>query len=148
MAQMVAIDLRPSDKTLAQFGWIALVGFGVLALLAFNQWLVFAFVAESWRVGLAVAFAAVGVLAALLSLVFPRGNWPLYVGLTLLAFPIGFVLSYVIMGLLFYVMLAPLGIFFRLTGKDLLQRRFETDRESYWVDARPPRPKESYFRQF
>jgi len=58
------------------------------------------------------------------------------------------VLSYVIMGTLFYLIITPVGLVMRLIGHDPLNRRFEPDAESYWSDARPPRPQESYFKQF
>ena len=55
----------------------------------------------------------------------PRANLPIFVGLTILAYPIGFVVSYFIMGLLFFGMITPLGLLFRLIGKDPLNRGFE-----------------------
>ena len=82
------------------------------------------------------------------SLVFPRANWPIYVALTLMAFPIGFVVSYIIMGTLFYLLITPIGLGMRLFGRDPMMRRFEPERESYWVESRRDRDKESYFRQF
>jgi hypothetical protein len=70
------------------------------------------------------------------------------VALSAIALPIGFVLSYVIMGTLFYAIIAPIGLVMRVFGKDPLHRGFLRDAPTYWVDARPPRPRESYFRQF
>jgi hypothetical protein len=148
MAGMIEIDLRPDSRTLRQFGWIALVGFGLLATMAWNEWLIFSFGLGAWKQTVVGALAGVGVLAAVFSLVYPKANLPIYLGLTILAYPIGFVLSYVIMGTIFYLMLAPVGLFFRITGRDPMKRRFEPEAESYWVDARPARPSESYFRQF
>ena len=148
MASMIEIDLRPDSRTLRHFGWIALVGFGLLATMAWNEWLIFSFGLGAWKQTVVGALAAVGVLAAVFSLVYPKANLPIYLGLTILAYPIGFVLSYVIMGTIFYLMLAPVGIFFRLTGRDPLKRHFEPETASYWVDSRPARPSESYFRQF
>ena len=148
MAKMIQIDLEPDESTLRQFGWIAVFGFGFLALLAWNEWLIFAMGLGDARSGVAGVFVLLAFLAGSFSLVYPKANLPIYLGLTIVAYPIGFVLSYVILGSLFYLMLAPVGLFFRLTGRDLLNRRFEEGRESYWLDARPERPKESYFRQF
>ena len=148
MASMIQIDLRPDRRTLRQFGWIALVGFGLLATLAWNEWLMFSFGLGAWKPTVVAGLAGLAVLAALFSLVYPPANRPIYLGLTFLAYPIGFVLSYVIMGALFYLLLAPVGIFFRLTGRDPLMRRFESQADSYWIDSRPARPNESYFRQF
>lgn len=144
---MIEIDLRPDDRTLRQFGFIALVGFGLLATLAYNEWLVFARVGE-WRQQVATFFASLAGVCLLFSLLYPRANLPIYLGLTILAYPIGFVLSYVIMGALFFGLIAPVALFFKLTGRDPMHRRYDPDATSYWTDARPAREKATYFRQF
>jgi hypothetical protein len=148
MASMIQIDLRPDSRTLRQFGWIALVGFGLMATLAWNEWLVFSVGLGEWRQPVVAGLAGLAGLAGFFSIVYPKANLPIYLGLTILAYPIGFVLSYVIMGTIFYLMLAPMGIIFRITGRDPMKRRFEPETASYWVDSRPARPNESYFRQF
>ncbi len=148
MSKMIEIDWRPDERTLRQFGVIALVGFGFLAAIAWWEVLIFSFGLGEARPILAGMFATLAGVSALFSLIAPRANLPIYLGLTLLSYPIGFVLSYVIMGFLFFVMITPVGLFFRLTGKDPLYRRFDPDASSYWVDPRPRRDKESYFRQF
>lgn len=149
MAKLIELDLSPDDAKLRQFGWIALVGFGLVAALAYTESLVFAsFPLGENRVPVAGALAGLGVLSALIGLVWPRGNWPIYVGLSLLAFPIGFVLSWVILGTLYFLIITPTGLVMRAIGHDPLQRRFEPDAETYWSDARPTRPRDSYFRQY
>ncbi|MBM4337229.1 MAG: hypothetical protein FJ108_15205 [Deltaproteobacteria bacterium] len=145
---MVEINLRPDARTLRQFGFIALGGFGLLALLAWNGWLAFAYLGEASRASVALALAALAAVSGLFSLVFPKANLPIYLGLTIAAFPIGFVLSYVIMGTLFYVVIAPIGLLMRVFGHDPMDRRFRPDAKSYWLDARPQRPRDSYFKQF
>jgi hypothetical protein len=127
---------------------IALFGFSFLAAIAWWELFIFAFGLGQARPIVAGGFAALAGLSALFSLVAPRANLPIYLGLTILSYPIGFVLSYVIMGFLFFVMITPVGLFFRLTGYDPLHRRFEPDATSYWTDPRPRRGKESFFRQF
>jgi len=37
MSKMIEIDFRPDDRTLRQFGWIALVGFGFVAAIAWHE---------------------------------------------------------------------------------------------------------------
>jgi len=148
MSRLVELDWNPDRRTLRQFGWIALVGFGGLALLAWQEWLIFAFGLGSARPWVAGGLASLGLVAACLGLVAPAANRPLFLGIALLTFPIGFVLSYVIMGLLFYAVIAPVGLLLRLAGKDPMARRLEPESPSYWADARPARPRESYFRQY
>ena len=148
MSKMIEINWRPDDRTLRQFGAIALVGFSFLAAIAWWELFIFAFGLGEARAIVAGTFAALAGLSALFSLVAPRANLPIYLGLTILSYPIGFVLSYVIMGFLFFVMITPMGLIFRLTGYDPLQRRFEPEATTYWTDPRPRRGKESFFRQF
>jgi hypothetical protein len=148
MSKMVEINFRPDERTLRQFGWIALGGFGLLALCAWNGWLVFRHGLGDWRTTVTGTLAGLGVLSALFSLVYPKANAPLFVGLSVVAFPIGFVLSYVIMATLFYVVIAPVGFAMRLFGMDPMDRRILPKAKTYWLDARPPRAKADYFKQF
>ncbi len=148
MSQMVEINLRPDARTLRQFGWIALVGFGLLAIAAWRGWLVFGYLEAGGRETAAMIFGALAAACALFSLVYPKANLPIYVGLTVVAFPIGFVLSYVIMATLFYLIIAPIGFLLRIFGQDPMDRRLLPAAKTYWIDARPERPRESYFRQF
>ncbi len=148
MSKMIEIDWQPDDRVLRQFGIIALFGFSFLAVLAWWEWLIFGFGLGAARHPVTYVFAGLAGLSALFSAVAPRANLPIYLGLTVLAYPIGFVLSYLIMGFLFFGMITPVGLFFRLTGYDRLDRRFDPDATTYWKDPRPRRGKESYFRQF
>jgi cell division protein FtsW (lipid II flippase) len=43
----------------------------------------------------------------------------------------------VIMGVIFFAVLAPIGVVMRWAGKDLLQLRYEPEKPSYWL-ARTP----------
>jgi hypothetical protein len=148
MSNLIELDWNPDARTLRQFGFIALAGFGLFAALAWFERGPFGFGLGAARAPLAGFFAALALLSLGFSLVFPRGNWPIYAGLSVVALPIGFVLSYLIMGTLFYAIIAPIGLVLRLLGKDPMNRGFLRDAPSYWVDARPPRARESYFRQF
>jgi hypothetical protein len=148
MAQMIEINLRPDNKTLRQFGGIALLGFGFVAAIAWYEKLVFSFGLGDARPIVAGVFAGVAVYSAFFALVWPKAILPVYLGLTILTYPIGFVLSHVIMGSLFFLIISPIGIVFRIMGKDLLDLEWDPEAESYWLDCAPPRSKESYFRQF
>jgi hypothetical protein len=148
MSKLVEIDFNPDAKTLRQFGVIAFAGFGTLAALAFYEKLLFSFGLGEARVPVAGALLALGIIALSFSLIAPRANRALYVGLALLTFPIGFVLSYVIMGALFFLIIAPISVLLRILGSDPMHRRYEPDAPTYWVPARSPRAKDSYFHQY
>ena len=148
MSKMVEIDWKPDEGTLRQFGFIALVGFSFLAALAWFQLLIFAALPDDLREPVSMGLGGLALVSLVFSLVAPKANLPIYVGLTVIAYPIGFVLSYLIMGFLFFGMITPLGLIFRVIGKDPLNRAFEPEASTYWADPRPRRDKESYFRQF
>ena len=149
MAKMIEIQMDPDEKTLKQFGFIALVGMGAIAGLAWFELLIFS---GGWlgtaRPVVAASLAGFGVLAATLSIVYPRGNRWLFVGLSVAAFPIGFVLSHVIMATLFFLIITPIGLVMRAVGRDPLDNEFRDGGETYWRASRPKRPAESYFKQF
>jgi hypothetical protein len=147
MAKLVALDLSPDDKKLKHFGFIALFAFALLAALAWYERGMFSSLGEH-KALIATALIAAGGLSALLSLAWPRGNRPLYVGLVVVSYPIGYVMSYVLLGLLFFGVIAPIGALMRALGKDPLERRYDKNAKTYWSDARPARPKSDYFRQF
>ena len=90
----------------------------------------------------------IGGLSGLLSLVRPEWNRFLFVGLSLVAFPIGFVVSHIILAVLFYGMITPVGIVFRLIGRDPLRRKLDRSATSYWITHKSVESVERYFRQY
>ena len=148
MSKLVEIDLNPDAHTLRLFGFIALAAFGFLAAISWYEALAFSVGLGSNRPYVAGGFACLAVLSLLFSAVYPKANLPIYMGLTIVAYPIGLVLSYVIMATLFYLMIAPLGVVMRLMGKDPLEKRIDPEANTYWADGQSARPSESYFKQF
>jgi len=145
---LIAVNWKPDRKQLRGFGLAGLVAFGGLGTWVF-------FMRSLFGVGLSPAGAqvtgivlwSVGALCGVLSLTAPVGLRPLYVGLTLIALPIGFVVSHVILGVLFYGVFTPVALVFRLIGRDALHRRFDRDAETYWVRRKPTDDVKRYFRQ-
>jgi len=77
---------------------------------------------------LAVAYVAPGVLAPLNKL------W-LKLGLLLYK-----VMNPLVLGLLFFITITPIGFFMRLFGKDFLRLKLDRQATSYWIDRQPPGP--------
>jgi hypothetical protein len=66
-----------------------------------------------------------------------------------LALIIGFFVSRIILFVLFYAVLTPMGLITRLLGKDILDQRIDKTRASYWSDRGPAAGnKESYENQY
>ena len=47
---------------------------------------------------------------------------------------LGKIISPIIMGLIFFLVVTPIGIFMRILGKDLLNLKFKGDKKSYWLE--------------
>jgi hypothetical protein len=148
MAQMIEINLKPDARTLRQFGFVAVVGFGFVAAIAHFEVLIFTAGLGAAKPYVVNTFAGLAAYSGVFSLISPKANLPVYLGLTIVSYPIGFVLSHLIMGTLFFGLITPVGIIMKALKRDPLDRKFDPDAESYWLDCRPDRGKESYFRQY
>ncbi len=62
--------------------------------------------------------------------------------------PVGWTVSHIVLGVVYYVVLTPIGLLMRGLGRDPMRRRFEPDARSYWVERRSERKPGDYFRQF
>jgi hypothetical protein len=144
----IEINFNPDRRVLRQFGLLALGVF--LALGALTMWrghfLGLSLGAATRPV--AIALWTVGGISGLLALVRPEANRPFYVALSLITYPIGYAMSYVLMGALFYGVLTPVNLVFRLIGRDALGRAFDHRADSYWIRRGGPSPVGRYFKQF
>ncbi len=136
---MLTIDWKPGTRKLREFAWICLAGFGLFGLIAW-----FKFHSPT----VAMVFWAFAVITPVLGMISPGAVRPIYLLLTLIALPIGFVVSHVLLGAVFYLVFGAVGLFFRRTGRDALDRAIDRERKSYWTDRGEPRPSASYYRQF
>lgn len=58
-------------------------------------------------------------------------------------------MSQVILVVLFYLVITPLGLILKIFGKDLLDLKIEKNKNSYWVPRKVAhKSKESYRKQF
>jgi ABC-type uncharacterized transport system permease subunit len=136
---LIEINRNPSKRDLMIFGVALVVFAGLLGLVAQARWHAPAAARAIWGVGAAVAaffFAA------------PPLRRPIYLGWIYLTYPIGFVVSHVVLAIVFYGVMTPIGLALRLSGRDPLARKFEPERTSYWIPVDPPGDPERYFRQF
>ncbi len=66
-----------------------------------------------------------------------------------IAIVLGFLMSHLILIVLFYIVMTPIGLMLKMFGKDVLDQRIDKKVNSYWVD-RPlgMNTKESYENQY
>jgi hypothetical protein len=133
-----AISFNPSRSTLRQFASLWVVFFGGWAGWQYA-------VAHSGALALVLALAtAVGWLGILM----PGAIRYVFVAATVLAFPIGWTVSHVVLALLFYGLFTPLGCLFRLAGRDPLALHQDRSVDSYWQSKPAATNVENYFHQY
>jgi hypothetical protein len=62
--------------------------------------------------------------------------------------PIGWTFSALVLGLVYLLVITPIGWAIRLLGRDPMQRAFERQRTTYWTPRTPATDPSRYFRQF
>ena len=145
---LIHLDLNPPPKVLRAFGLIGLVAFPLLGLLARYQWVIFAALPVAAVKPTAYVLFGLGGYSGLFSLIAPKALRPLYVGMSVVGYPIGLVVSYVMMGAMYYLIITPVALAFKIIGRDALNRRFDPDAPTYWARRKPPANMKRYFRQF
>ncbi|HMI30851.1 MAG TPA: SxtJ family membrane protein [Candidatus Limnocylindrales bacterium] len=135
---IIEINKNPSRRDLIVFGLLFPVFTGLIGAGLY------------FRTGAHEAARAVwiaGVLVALLYFAVPSLRRPFYLGWIYVTYPIGYVLSHVILGAVFYLVFTPVGLVMRMLGKDPLHRRFDRAAATYWVKHDPHSDQGRYFRQ-
>jgi len=137
---IIRINRNPSARQLNQFG---LIWLGFMAFFGAVAWFKLAAPAA------AVALWAAAVVVPVIGWALPSFMRLVFLGMSYAAWPIGFVVSHVILALVYYLVMTPIGVLMRLFGYDPMTRRGDRAGESRWVErAESERGPESYFRQF
>lgn len=134
---MITIDWNPSPRQLRQFAWIAPVGFALVG------WTVHRMGGALWW---PIAGLALGLVLLVLGLARPLALRPIYVLFMALAAPIGWVLSNLLVAIFYFLLITPLGLLFRLIGRDPLAVRRQSSRTA-WTERPASRDPGTYYRQ-
>jgi hypothetical protein len=119
------VDLKiktPNNQELRSFALTISVALGIVGALVL------------WRKGpMGFIFIAIGAVILLAGLVWPKSLAPLFKVWMTLALVLGFIMSHIILALVYYLVLSPIGLFMKILGKDPLTLRFDPKADSYWV---------------
>jgi len=132
------LPVKPTPRVLRQFA---------------AAWLVFFLVVAAQQLFLRHRVTAAGVLGAI-ALIGLAGLWKpsavrwLFVGAMVAAFPIGWVMTQVVLAIMFYIVLTPLALMFRWRGRDELQLRRRPGQTSFWTTRRLEQDVKRYLKQF
>ncbi len=135
---MLEINKAPSKRELNWFGVIILAVTGAIGAMVFFK--------TEGTTAAGIVWAVGGVIVAVYYAVRPL-RWPIYIGWLHFFFPIGWTVSHLIMVIIYYVVITPIGLVMRLVGYDPMKRKFDREASSYWVGHDPGSDPSRYFRQ-
>jgi hypothetical protein len=136
---MIHIERHPSRGQLTVFAIAWLLFFGILGGVSW------------WKTG---SLTEAGILWAI-SLAVPMASqiWPgllliVFLGMSYATFPIGWLISHLLLALVYYGVLTPIGLLRRFIANDPMARHFDRGAETYWTPRKTEEGSERYFRQF
>jgi len=129
--------LNTDTRTLREFGLVfaggLIVFFGLLIPWIFDKPWVWQEAGARWPWIAAAAFAGTG-------LILPQLLKPVYLGWMKLGHALGWINTRIILGILFFILFAPVGLLFRLLGKDPMARQLDKAASTYRIASdKPPR---------
>ena len=130
---------RTESQEARRFGWVLPI---VLALIAgFAYW--------RGRETAAKVLIGIGLAGLAASLVLPA-LWLRFFRLWMkLAEAMGFVMTRVLLGLFYFLIVTPVGLFMRLIRRDALNTAYHDGKPTYWIDKEPVEPSvDRYEKQF
>jgi len=136
---MIEFNKDPSRRDLAVFGMLFGLFFAAAGTVAL--WQFEAPQVAYWVWGVAGTVTVVFWMA-------PPVRKPLYLGWMYAVLPIGWTVSHLLLALIYFFVVTPIGLVMRVFGYDPLHRRLDRSAKTYWRPrARQTDPKR-YFRQF
>jgi hypothetical protein len=138
---MIELDFHPTERQLRQFGWFSLVGFPAIGWLILHLW-------HGFSADLAWVFTGIGVAIWAASLIAARLVKPIFVGLMVIAVPIGIVISTLALGLIYYGLFTPVALLFKLRRRDKLALAWDAKAPTYWVERKTDIPPSRYLRMY
>lgn len=136
---LIQINRNPSRRGLAWFGAMLLAFFGMVGVLVRRA---------SGSPSAAIYIWGAAVLAVVTYYAVPRLQRFVYLSWMYAAYPIGWVVSHVLLGIIYFGVFTPVGLVMRALGHDPMERRFDRQAASYWIKRESVSDPRRYFRQF
>lgn len=119
--------------------------FGALFTVVFSLAGIYGHFFKDWSSGVVVGLFVVSLIFAVVSLIAPAVLAPLNKAWFQLGLLMGKVVSPIVLGLIFFVLLTPVGVIGRLLGRDELRLK-KAPVSSWWIDRDPPGPAPDSFK--
>jgi saxitoxin biosynthesis operon SxtJ-like protein len=146
---LIEIDWKPNERHLRGFGTACVAAFAAIGAWVMWRHSILGLdlrADTAWSV--ALTLWALSAVCGVLRWTAPGWLRPLYIGLMAASLPIGLVMSHMVVGIVFFGVVTPIALLFRLMGRDSLRRKFDRSASTYWVPRRSVRDVARYYRQF
>ena len=137
---MIDINWNPTTRELRQFAGVWFPGFFILLGGVVGY--------KTGSLPIAATIWSVSFVVSLIGYLVPSFMRVIFVGWMLAGYPIGWTISHVMLAVIFYLVLAPIGLLMRLFGNDPMQRQLDRSAKTYWVPHNPGGDTKRYFKQF
>jgi hypothetical protein len=136
---LIQIDRNPTPTILRWFGLLQGLALAIIGGVIY------------WRFQAATVAYVVWSIAGAFTVIYyavpPARRW-MYLGAMYATYPIGMVISYVVLGVIYFGLFTLIGLLLKLFGYDPLHRRPDRQASTYWITRTEQRKPTSYFRQF
>jgi hypothetical protein len=136
---LIEVNWNPPRNQLRQFAVLFLIFIGGLGTILYfkDKPLIVSEILWNlaWIVGLA-------------GLIFPPLVRPVFVVMMAVALPIGFVVSTILMLIIYFLIMTPIGLVMRLFGYDPMRMRPAAGAERFWIEGPPSSDVRRYFKQY
>lgn len=134
---LIEINKNPSRRDLEWFGVVVAAFCGAAGALLFWKLGAPATARGFWIAGAAILVAYYAV---------PALRKPMYVGWMVLCWPLGWLMSHLILGIAYFLVITPVGLIMRTLGNDPMRRKFDPAATTYWSPHEEAAG--NWFRQF
>ncbi|MEM9596419.1 MAG: SxtJ family membrane protein [Acidobacteriota bacterium] len=111
---------------------VALRKFGLLVGAVFAAAGAFFFWYKGFQWGMVLL--VIGAPLILLGAVAPKALRPVYLAWMSMAVVLGFFVTRVLLTIFFFLVITPVGLFFKVIGRDALHRKLDRDGPTYWIE--------------
>ncbi|MBI4691120.1 MAG: hypothetical protein HY754_12780 [Nitrospirae bacterium] len=129
--------LKTDNRILRNFGILFFIVFCLVSFYVYRR----GFIDWQW-------FLIIGILFLTSGLVKPSLLRRFYKLWMLFALMLGRIMTHIILTITFFVIITPVTIILRISGKDLLNERINKGSETYWIKHEVINDKDRYKKQF
>lgn len=136
---LIQKNREPTSRELRIFGLLLALFLGLIGALVLWR-------ASSWTIATVCWTAA--LLVATIYYSMPSLRRPMYIVCLTVTYPIGWTITHVLLVLVYYGWITPVGLLMRLFRYDPMRRRLKRGTNSHWIRRKPNKNVNRYFRQY